>query len=76
LHFVIALMFDSGKTAKLRWSVEELLQRAKVALPAHHPERFRETFEAAFDLLKHDRLIADWDYEEWLDLPEYKWMPI
>ena len=58
-------------------SVGELLEGANIKLPAHHPERFRDDFENAMDLLKSDGIIADWAYvREVPDLPRYRWLDI
>ncbi len=58
-------------------TVGELLEGANIKLPSHHPERFRDDFENAMDLLKADGIVDDWAYvHEVRDLPRYRWIDI
>ncbi len=73
VQIALAIMFQP----KLEWTVGDLLESAKVALPDDHPDRFQKSFDEALDLLKKDKLIADWTYaDDCPDLPKYKWFPV
>jgi hypothetical protein len=73
MHFALAFMFSGGR---MKWGVGELLERTKFALPQHHPDRFRDGFESALDLLARDHLIGSWEYEKTHHLPDRKWLSI
>jgi len=47
-----------------QWTVAELLETARIPVPAHHPNRFKEQVEAALDRLKKDGVIGGWRYVE------------
>lgn len=72
MHFALAFMFSGGR---MKWGVGELLERAKIQLPTHHPDRFRDSFENAHDILARDGLIGSWEYATIRDLPERRWLP-
>jgi hypothetical protein len=62
-----AIMFmhvpRDGNGPNLIWRVGELLDKARIELPKHHADRFRQYVEDALDRLQRDGLIAHWQYE-------------
>jgi hypothetical protein len=72
MRLALYLHFRSSSVS----SVGELIEGANIKLPAHHPERFRDDFEKAMDLLRTDDVIADWVYVRETELPRYRWLDI
>jgi len=70
-----SLMFRSDRL-RARWRLRELLNEARIELPTHHADRFRQYVEDAFDRLRRDGLISLWEFvdakEE--DLPGKRWL--
>lgn len=56
-------------------SVRDILHGARIDIPSHHPERFRDSFEAALDRLSKDGIIGTWAYlRDEDELPRFKWL--
>jgi hypothetical protein len=80
MRLMLAIMFtQSSRTCNdtpTTWCVGELLEKARIDLPKHHADRFRQYVEDALDRLLRDGLIARWQYERADDsaLPGKRWL--
>ena len=80
MRIMLAIMFTqsshSCNNAPTAWRVGELLEKARIDLPKHHADRFRQYVEDALDRLQRDGLIAHWQYENGDDstLPGKRWL--
>jgi hypothetical protein len=73
VRITLCLMFASSDRG-LRWRLSDLLSRARIDLPTHHTDRFRQHIEEALDLLEADRIIGSWVYENDCDLNMRAWL--
>jgi hypothetical protein len=80
MRLMLAIMFmhfpRDGNGAHSIWRVGELLDKARIELPKHHADRFRQYVEDALDRLQRDGLIAHWQYERADEsaLPGKRWL--
>jgi hypothetical protein len=73
MRIALCLMFGQHHR---NWRLRDLLEKARIELPTHHADRFRETVEAALDRLQADQLIGNWMYanDNGGDLPGKRWL--
>jgi hypothetical protein len=73
MRIALCLMFGHHHR---NWRLRDLLEKARIELPVHHADRFRETVEAALDRLQADQLIGSWMYvnDDGGELPGKRWL--
>jgi hypothetical protein len=80
MRLMLAIMFmhvpRDGDGDQPSWRVGELLDKARIELPKHHADRFRQYVEDALDRLQRDGLIIHWQYEGANEsaLPGKRWL--